>query len=145
MVSHRHWPPSHNKSFNRNPRHGSRLRWHRGNICFGTDPRRVRLTPALGPMHPDKVERQRVKLLTDLPNVGPACAKDLQLLGINSPIDLRGKDPLEMYRALCNKTGVRQDPCVLDVFMSITRFINGDPPQPWWFYTAERKKSYGTL
>ena len=66
-------------------------------------------------MHPDKVERQRVKLLTDLPNVGPAYAKDLQLLGINSPIDLGGKDPLEMYRALCNKTGVRQDPCVLDV------------------------------
>ena len=96
-------------------------------------------------MHPDKVERQRLKLLTDLPNVGPACAKDLQLLGINSPIGLRGKDPLEMYRALCNKTGVRQDPCVLDVFISITRFINGDPPQPWWFYTAERKKSYGTL
>jgi Pathogenicity locus len=108
-------------------------------------PPRGGLTQALGPMHPDKVERQRVKLLTDLPNVGPACAKDLQLLGINSPIDLRGKDPLEMYRALCNKTGVRQDLCVLDVLISITRFINGDPPQPWWFYTAERKKSYGTL
>ncbi len=96
-------------------------------------------------MHPTKVERQRVKLLTDLPNVGSAFAKDLQLLGIQSPIDLCGKDPLEMYKALCNKTGLRQDPCVLDVFISITRFINGDPPQPWWFYTAQRKKSYGTL
>ncbi len=52
-------------------------------------------------MHPDKIDRQRVKLLTDLPNVGPACAKDLLLLGINSPIGLHGKDPLEMYQALC--------------------------------------------
>ena len=47
-VVRRYWPPSHNKSFNRNPRHCSRLRWHRGNIRFRTDPRRVRLTPALG-------------------------------------------------------------------------------------------------
>jgi hypothetical protein len=96
-------------------------------------------------MHPDKVERQRLKLLTDLPNVGPACAKDLQLLGIDSPPDLRGKDPLEMYRALCDITGLRQDPCVLDVFISITRFIDGEPPQAWWAYTAERKKRYGAL
>jgi len=96
-------------------------------------------------MHPDKVERQQVKRLTDLPNVGPACAKDLQLLGIDSPFDLLDKDPLEMYQALCNKTGLRQDPCVLDVFISITRFIAGAPPQPWWAYTAERKKRYGAL
>jgi len=96
-------------------------------------------------MNPAKVQRQRVKRLTDLPNVGPACEKDLHLLGINSPIDLRCKDPLEMYQALCIKTGVRQDPCVLDVFISITRFVNGDPPQSWWFYTAERKEIYGSL
>ena len=96
-------------------------------------------------MNPHKVERQRVKLLTDLPNVGPACAKDLQLLGIYSPFDLQGKDPLEMYQALCKKTGLRQDPCVLDVLISITRFIGGEPPQPWWSYTAERKKNYGAL
>jgi hypothetical protein len=96
-------------------------------------------------MNPDKVQRQRVKLLTDLPNVGPACAKDLELLGINSPSDLHGKDPLEMYQALCSKTGLRQDPCVLDVFISITRFVGGEPPQSWWSYTAERKKIYGAL
>lgn len=96
-------------------------------------------------MHPDKVQRQRLKQLTDLPNVGPACAKDLQLLGINSPLDLPGKDPLDMYLALCRRTGLRQDPCVLDVFISITRFMDGEPPQPWWAYTAERKKRHGAL
>lgn len=96
-------------------------------------------------MHPSKVQRRRVKRLTDLPNVGPACEKDLHLLGIESPSDLAGRDPLEMYRALCIKTGVRQDPCVLDVFISITRFVSGARPKPWWFYTAERKAIYGEL
>lgn len=96
-------------------------------------------------MHPSKVQRRRVKRLTDLPNVGPACEKDLRLLGIQSPSDLSWRDPLDMYRALCIKTGVRQDPCVLDVFISITRFASGDAPQSWWVYTEERKRTYGTL
>ncbi len=96
-------------------------------------------------MHPDKIQRGRVKRLTDLPNVGPACAKDLQLLGIHSPADLKGRDPLELYHALCRKTGVRQDPCVLDVFISLARFTSGEPARVWWAYTAERKKRYGPL
>ncbi len=96
-------------------------------------------------MKPGKVDRQRLHKLTDLPNVGPATAGDLRLLGIHSPEDLKGRDPLELYRALSQKTGVRQDPCVLDVFISLTRFADGDPPQPWWAYTAERKRKYGTL
>lgn len=96
-------------------------------------------------MHPAKVKRSRVKLLTDLPNVGPATAKDLVLLGFTSPTELAGKDPMTMYQDLCRVTGVRHDPCVLDVFISITRFMDGDSPQPWWKYTAERKKKYGTM
>ena len=96
-------------------------------------------------MHPDKVQRHRVRRLTDLPNVGPACAKDLQQLGIETPDDLRGRDPVQMYYALCELTSVRQDPCVLDVFISVTRFMDGDKARPWWDYTAERKQRYGQL
>ena len=44
-----------------------------------------------------------------------------------------------MYRALCEATGARQDPCVLDVFIAVVRFMEGGPPTPWWHYTAERK------
>ena len=73
-------------------------------------------------MHPDKVIREKVTKLTDLPNISKASAADLVLLGINTPSDLLGHDP-----------------CVIDVFISITRFINGDSPKPWWEYTAERK------
>ena len=96
-------------------------------------------------MHPDKVVRARVTRLTDLPNVGPAMARDLVRIGIDAPGELVGKDPLQLYRALCRKTGTRQDPCVLDVFMSLTRFMAGGPAQPWWACTAERKRRYGAL
>jgi hypothetical protein len=46
-----------------------------------------------------------------------------------------------MYEALCEMTATRHDPCVIDVFMSVTRFMAGDEPRPWWSYTAERKQS----
>ena len=90
-------------------------------------------------MHPAKVDPGATRALTDLPNVGPACAKDLQRLGISTPADLRGRDAYQMYAQLCADTGQRHDPCVIDVFLSITRFMAGGPPQPWWAFTAERK------
>lgn len=90
-------------------------------------------------MNPHKVDRTRLKQLTDLPNVGKAVAEDLRLLGFHSPEQLAGQSPFEMYERLCRKTGQRQDPCVLDTFMSITRFMDGEPPRPWWEYTAARK------
>jgi hypothetical protein len=90
-------------------------------------------------MHPDKVRRDRLTLLTDLPNVGPATARDLRLLGIHDPSHLRGQCPFTLYERLCALTGTRMDPCVIDVFISITRFMDGEPPRPWWFYTPERK------
>lgn len=91
-------------------------------------------------MNPSKVDRTRVVALTDLPNIGPACAEDLRLLGIDRPSQLVGKNPFQMYQMLCEKTGQRQDPCVLDVFMSVTRFMAGEEARPWWAYTQERKQ-----
>lgn len=96
-------------------------------------------------MNPSKVRRDRLRKLTDLPNVGPAFTKDLRLLGIDQPAQLKGKDPMDLYLALSRKTGVRQDPCVLDTFMSLTDFINGAAPRPWWTYTQERKQRYGKV
>ena len=43
--------------------------------------------------------------LEQLPNVGPAIAADLRLIGIERPADLRDKDAWNLYRALCEKTG----------------------------------------
>lgn len=91
-------------------------------------------------MNPNKVDRCRLNSLLDLPNIGKAAAADLRLLGIEHPMQLLGQNPEAMYFDLCRLTGVRHDPCVLDVFLSVTRFMAGDPPQPWWAYTAERKR-----
>lgn len=79
----------------------------------------------------------------DLPNVGPRVAGDLRLLGLTQSRDLLGRDPLHMYRELERLTGSRQDPCVLDVFIALTRLAAGDPPHPWWHYSAERKARFG--
>jgi len=93
-------------------------------------------------MHPSKVDRNNLQKLTDLPNIGKACAEDLRLLGIHETAQLIGKDPYQLFEDLCQKTGVKIDPCMLDTFISITRFMNGEAPQPWWHYTAERKKNW---
>jgi len=90
-------------------------------------------------MHPDKVDRNRLRQLTDLPNIGKAGAADLRLLGISAPADLVGQCPWEMYERLCLLTSVRHDPCVIDVFMSVTAFMNGEPAKPWWEFTDARK------
>jgi hypothetical protein len=79
--------------------------------------------------------------LEDVPNVGKAIAKDLRYIGIEAPGDLTGKDPFELYDTLCAKSGVRQDPCVLDTFIAAVRYVEGGPKLPWWAFTAERKQA----
>ena len=84
--------------------------------------------------------RRRTKSsLEALPNIGPATAADLHLLGISSSEQLKGRDPWELYERLCRITGQRHDPCLLDVFIATVRFVEGAPALPWWHYTAERK------
>jgi hypothetical protein len=92
-------------------------------------------------MHPDKVRRDRLANFTDLPNIGPAMADDFRRLGFTRPGDLRGEDPYVLYERLSVLTGARQDPCVLDTFISVTRFLAGEPAKPWWAYTDERKRA----
>ena len=83
--------------------------------------------------------------LEDLPNIGPSIASNLRRVGVYRPCDLIGRQPDELYRELCAATGVRHDPCVLDVFMAAVRFIEGEPARPWWQYTAERKRRYAAV
>ncbi len=90
-------------------------------------------------MNPSKVDRLRVRCLTDLPNVGKETAKDLRLLGYTKPADIAGECPFDMYERLCEITGMRHDPCVIDVFVSVTEFLGGKPPRPWWEFTNSRK------
>ena len=82
-----------------------------------------------------------VSTLRDIPNVGPATVKDLHVLGIRAPSELVGRDPYTMYDALCQRTGVRHDLCVIDVFISAVKYMEGAPAKPWWAYTPQRKRA----
>jgi len=93
-------------------------------------------------MNPAKIIREKVEKLTDLPNVGKKVAHDLKSVGLTHPDQLIGVDPYELYVVFCKAFEEKQDPCMLDVLMSITDFMNGNRPRVWWEYTPERKKLY---
>jgi hypothetical protein len=84
-------------------------------------------------------------VLEAIPNIGKSLANDLRSIGIDQPRELIGRDPHALYLQLCERTHARQDPCVLDTFISAVRFMEGAPAQPWWRYTAERKKRFPRL
>ena len=86
------------------------------------------------------MNRKKYTRLEEIPNIGPALAEDLRLVGVSHPQDLIGRDPYSMYEELCFKTGELHDPCVIDVFISAVRFMEGEPKRPWWAYTPERKQ-----
>ena len=87
----------------------------------------------------------QARSLMQIPNIGPASAADFHQLGITLPAQLAGNDPYLLYTRLCELTGVRHDPCVLDTRISAVRFMEGAPPLPWWHYTEERKSRYPGL
>jgi len=90
-----------------------------------------------------KVENFKdAKKFTDIPNIGPALSERFKMLGFTKPENLKGKDPLVLYKKLCKLTGSKEDPCVLDTFMAAIDFMNGKDARPWWKYTKERKKKY---
>lgn len=87
----------------------------------------------------------QVRRFQDIPNVGPRVANDFKKLGFTTPATLAGEDALTLYKKLCTITKSHQDPCVLDVFLAVTDFMNGAPARPWWHYTPERKKRFGKI
>ena len=86
-----------------------------------------------------------VRLFQDIPNVGPAMARDFTLLGLKKPSDLINKNPLTLYKKMGKITGTRPDPCVLDTYMATIDFMNGTPALPWWSYTKKRKQEFPNL
>lgn len=95
-------------------------------------------------MNPARVRRDHLEHLTDLPNVGPSIAADYVALGYATPAALTGVDPWLLYQQRCVQTGTRQDPCLLDVFLSVAAFLAGGAARPWWDYTRERKARFAT-
>lgn len=72
---------------------------------------------------------------------------DFDLLGVRSVSDLARRNPDALYLRLCDLTGVRQDPCVLDVFRCAVAQAK-DPNLPadqcnWWWWSQQRLASSG--
>lgn len=84
-------------------------------------------------------DKAALRDLQKLPNIGPACARDLLLLGIRRVEDLKGRDADGLYAELCATTGTRQDPCVWDTFASVVHFVETGERKKWWEFTAIRK------
>ena len=79
------------------------------------------------------------RTLEEIPNIGKSIAGDLRAIGISEPQQLIGRDPYLLYEQSNAFAGVRQDPCLIDCFISAVRFMEGGPPRVWWDFTAERK------
>src|SRR4051794_3308565 len=84
--------------------------------------------------------------LRDLAGVGPAIEGDLHLLNVQTVPELSGCDGNELYKRLCEVTGVRQDPCVLDTLRCAVAQAR-DPRLPteqrnWWWWSRQRKQGY---
>lgn len=86
--------------------------------------------------------RTDIDSFNDIPNVGPATIKYLNILGINRPFELIGQDPCSMFQKLCKITRRQFDPCLADVFISAVKYMEGEPAQKWWHYTEERKRIF---
>jgi hypothetical protein len=84
-------------------------------------------------------DRDALRRLRKIPNVGPATARDLLRLGIRRIEDAAEKDGDDLYWALCATDGVRHDPCVRDVFAAVVAYARDGVPRPWWAFTPERK------
>jgi RecG-like helicase len=79
------------------------------------------------------------ELLT-LMNVGKATNKDLEMLGITTIADLAKCNPDDLYARLQQITGIKQDPCVWDVFAAIIHESRTGEKLPWWHWSSIRKK-----
>lgn len=78
--------------------------------------------------------------LDQIPNIGKSIASDLESIGIKKPEQLKGKDPVALYRKLEKVMGTRHDPCVCDTLMAAVEFMEGGKVKSWWEFTEKRKK-----
>lgn len=82
--------------------------------------------------------------LQDLISVGPAIARDFELLGVHSVAQLARRNPEKLYEGLCRVTGQSQDICCLDVFRAAVEQAR-NPLLPaeqcqWWYWSRQRKE-----
>jgi hypothetical protein len=78
--------------------------------------------------------------LSDLRNVGPAALGDFAVLGIETIAHLQTCHPAQLFYDLQRLTGIRQDPCVYDVFAAAVHQAQTGEAKNWWAFTGARKQ-----
>ncbi len=85
--------------------------------------------------------------LADLVSVGKATLEDFDKLGIRSVRQLARASSMKLYTKLCEITGAKHDPCVIDVFScAIAQARNKRLPKEqcqWWYWSRLRKGKNG--
>jgi len=85
------------------------------------------------------MERQ----LQDLRGIGKKMLEDFDMLGVRSVKQLKSCDADELYVRMCEISGARQDPCVLDTYRcAIEQARNPNLPEEqkdWWYWSRVRK------
>jgi hypothetical protein len=91
----------------------------------------------------DTMQVIETRQLKDLRGIGPKMLDDFERLGVSSVRQLKTRDAGRMYRRMCDLTGVRQDPCVLDTYRcAIEQARNPNLPEEqrdWWYWSGLRK------
>jgi hypothetical protein len=86
--------------------------------------------------------------LSDLRGIGRKMLEDFRQLGIGDVRQLRVQEAQRLYDHICQVSGVRQDPCVLDTYRcAIEQARNPQLPQEqrdWWYWSRVRKLTSGT-
>jgi hypothetical protein len=77
--------------------------------------------------------------LSDLRNIGPAGLGDFAVLGIESVAQLSTCEAGQLFVDLQRLTGMRQDPCVYDVFAAAIHQAKTGEAKNWWAFTGARK------
>lgn len=90
----------------------------------------------------EMLKEEVLKEFQHIPGVGKSIAKDLWSLGLRSIHDLNGKDPEELYNALCLQQGTHIDRCMLYVFRCAVYYASHEVYDPhllkWWNWKDKR-------
>ncbi|MFL6447673.1 MAG: helix-hairpin-helix domain-containing protein [Bryobacteraceae bacterium] len=82
--------------------------------------------------------------LRDLAGVGAAIEHDLHMLNVQTVSELAACDGDDLYSHLCEITGTRQDPCVLDTLRcAVAQARDARLPREqrnWWWWSRQRKQ-----
>ena len=83
-------------------------------------------------------EQTALKDLQRIPGVGPKIAQNLWAMGYRSVSDLKGQDPEQLYRQLCELEQQLVDRCALYVFRGAVYFASHKKHDPeklkWWYW-----------